>query len=294
MDTRSQTCLVRNDWMRSGDSNVAIREVSPGWNPLLALLRAQSNGLVLDSDTLQPPLVNDVQTHKDLDTLAQEIGNFTTDYVESFNQAINQNLKTPIPCLRYVWSSCHHHLGRVEAAIDLMGYLEQWRTDAAVAGDDRILIFAHGHAGQVVALLSNLLSKGEAELRPRVFEILANYWTKDPAKKGRVDQLENIFSSVTSKDFLGGGVLDVVTLGTPVRHGWDTDGVGHLLHIINHRPIRHDGKKWLSKMELPGIAFEMPYLMGGDYVQQLAIAGTDAMPATSEGEQANLDFPGTV
>jgi hypothetical protein len=43
-------------------------------------------------------------------------------------------------------------------------------------------------------------------------------------------------------------------------------------------------------MELPQTAWEMPYQTGGDYVQQLALAGTDAMPDTTEMEQSNIDF----
>ena len=54
--------------------------------------------------------------------------------------------------------------------------------------------------------------------------------------------------------------------------------------------IRSDGKRWLSKMELPQTAWEMPYQTGGDYVQQLAVAGTDVLPDSPEMEQANVDL----
>jgi hypothetical protein len=43
--------------------------------------------------------------------------------------------------------------------------------------------------------------------------------------------------------------------------------------------MRGDGKRWLAKMELPQVTVEMPYATGGDYVQQLAVAGTDALPS---------------
>ncbi len=261
-----------------------------GLESLLALLRPESNEIVEKAEAIRPPVTNEPRSHEQVDRVAQEVGNFTTAYVQHFHQAINQNVGPAIPCARYLWSSSHHHLGRVEAAIDLMAFLQEWGKSLSVSSDDRILIFAHGHAGQVLALLSNLVTKGESEARPRVFEILANYWEANPSGENRVAQLEDMFASVSSKNFLEGGILDVVTLGTPIRYGWDTDGVGNLLHVLNHRPIRGDGKKWLAKMELPGIAFEMPYLMGGDYVQQLAIAGTDALPETPEAEQANLEF----
>jgi hypothetical protein len=40
-------------------------------------------------------------------------------------------------------------------------------------------------------------------------------------------------------------------------------------------------------MELPQITMEMPIAWGGDYVQQLAVAGTDAVPATEAAKAAN-------
>jgi hypothetical protein len=86
---------------------------------------------------------------------------------------------------------------------------------------------------------------------------------------------------------LKGATLDVVTLGTPVRYGWDPSGLGKLLHIVNHRPMRVDGKRWLAKMELPQITMEMPIAWGGDYVQQLAVGGTDAMPTSPDAKATN-------
>ena len=82
-------------------------------------------------------------------------------------------------------------------------------------------------------------------------------------------------------------MLDVVTLGAPVRYGWDPSGLGRLLHIVNHRNLRTDGKTWLSKMELPQITMEMPIAWGGDYIQQLAVACSDAVPVTDAGKAAN-------
>jgi hypothetical protein len=78
-----------------------------------------------------------------------------------------------------------------------------------------------------------------------------------------------------------------VTFGTPVRYGWDPSGIGKLLHVVNHRNLRTDGKTWLSKMELPQVTMEMPIAWGGDYVQELAVAGTDAMPSSELARAAN-------
>jgi hypothetical protein len=178
----------------------------------------------------------------------------------------------------------------VEAAVALIEFLQQWGSELAISKDDRILLIAHGHAGQVLALLSNLVTLGESEARPRVFEILAKYWEACPTEGRSVEQLEILYQMLVDKQFLAGASVDIVTLGTPIRYGWDIDGVGRLLHLVNHRKIRADGKAWLAKMELPQVAWEMPYQTGGDYVQQLAVAGTDDVPVSPEALQANMDL----
>jgi hypothetical protein len=81
--------------------------------------------------------------------------------------------------------------------------------------------------------------------------------------------------------------LDIVTFGQPVRYGWDPSGIGRLLHVVNHRNLRTDNKIWLAKMELPQITMELPIAWGGDYVQELAVAGSDAVPQTEAAKAAN-------
>ena len=261
-----------------------------GLESLLALLRPDTNGIGNTEDSIHPPLSNDESTQEALDALAQEVGNFTTIYVNQFEQGLCSEGQTSIPCQRYIWSSVNHHVGRVEAAMALIGFLGLWGSQLSLSNEDRILLVAHGHAGQVLALLSNLITSGESEGRPRIFEILAKYWEASPVEDRSVEQLESLYQALTEQRFLGGASVDMVTLGTPIRYGWDTDGFGRLLHVVNHRMIRTDGKRWLSKMELPQTAWEMPYQTGGDYVQQLAVAGTDAIPDSPEMEQANVEL----
>jgi hypothetical protein len=92
---------------------------------------------------------------------------------------------------------------------------------------------------------------------------------------------------LSAGSLLNGASLDIVTFGQPVRYGWDPSGIGKLLHVVNHRNLRTDGKTWLAKMELPQITMEMPIAWGGDYVQELAVAGSDALPATEQAKTAN-------
>ena len=261
-----------------------------GLESLLALLRPATNGICRPDDPIHPPLANDQQTRQGLDALAQEVGNFTSSYVQKFEQALGQGSGLPTPCARYVWSSMNHHVGRVEAAMNLLLSLQEWCSGLTLSKEDRLLLIGHGHAGQVLALLSNIITRGESEGRGRVFEILAKYWQACPSENRSVAQLEQLFHLTTDQKVLKEALVDVVTLGTPVRYGWDTEGIGRLLHVVNHRVIRPDGKRWLAKMELPQIAWEMPYQTGGDYVQQLAVAGTDVLPDSPEAEKANVDF----
>ncbi len=261
-----------------------------GLESLLALLRLATNGIGKTEDLIHPPLSNDASTHDALDALAQEFGNFTSDYVRKFEKGILGEDKEVIPCIRYLWSSVHHHVGRLEATIALIEFLQEWVSGRSFSKDNRVVLVAHGHAGQVLALLSNLITTGESEARPRIFEILAKYWAASPVEGRSVERLETLYKVLSEQSFLDGVLIDMVTLGTPVRYGWDTDGFGRLLHVVNHRIIRADGKRWLSKMELPQTAWEMPYQTGGDYVQQLAVAGTDVLPDSPEMEQANVDL----
>ncbi len=260
-----------------------------GLESLLALLRPATNGICCQDDPIHPPLANTEHTQQTLDALAQDRGNFPSSYVRKFEHALQGN-NPGIPCSRYVWSSMNHHVGRVEASMNLLSYLQNWGSGLHLSKEDRLLLIGHGHAGQVLALLSNIMTRGESEVRSRVFEILAKYWQACLSENQSVEHLEHLYRLTTDRKVLEGASVDVVTLGTPIRYGWDMEGIGQLLHIVNHREIRPDKKRWLAKMELPQIAWEMPYQTGGDYVQQLAVAGTDALPDGPEAEQANLDF----
>jgi len=250
----------------------------PGMEALLALMRQETNGVPAMPGGTKPPYSNDEATQKLLDEQAGDAGNFTNAYVELFKKAINRSAPRPITCLRLLWSCEQHHLGRAEAAVRLLHRLRALCAEHSFGAGDRILVQAHGQAGLIMALLSNLLSPGKSVVREMVLKTL-----KAIMPDGEIAFLESL---MPSGDVLNGATLDVVTFGTPVRYGWDLSGLGKLLHVINHRPMRTDGKRWLAKMELPQITMEMPIAWGGDYVQQLAVAGSDAVTA-EEAKAAN-------
>jgi len=253
-----------------------------GLDALLALMREGTNGVPFLKGGLTPPFTDDDSTKRLLDEQAGDAANFSHAYVELFRKAINRSTERPIRCERLLWSCEHHHLGRSQAAIQVIGRLRALATEHHLRSGERVLIQAHGQAGLLMALVSNLLSPHESAGRASLLQTLKDYATHTRASTSALEPFEH-----PPAQALNGATLDVVTLGTPVRYGWDPSGLGKLLHIVNHRPMRVDGKRWLAKMELPQITMEMPIAWGGDYVQQLAVGGTDAMPPSPDAKALN-------
>ncbi|MEK7293947.1 MAG: hypothetical protein AAB049_03110 [Nitrospirota bacterium] len=251
----------------------------PGMEALLALMRQDTNGVPTMPGSTKPPYANDEATKKLLDEQAGDAGNFTSAYVELFKKAVNRNTPRPILCVRVLWSCEQHHLGRAEATVRLLHRLRALCAEHSFGAGDRMLVQAHGQAGLIMALLSNLLAPGKSATREMVLKVL-----KGVMPDSEIALFESL---VPSGGLLNGAMLDAVTFGTPVRYGWDMSGLGNLLHVINHRPMRVDGKRWLAKMELPQITMEMPIAWGGDYVQQLAVAGSDAVTISEQAKAAN-------
>ena len=257
-----------------------------GLDALLALMRESSNGISPLPGGLKPPLVNDDATKRLLDEQIGDAGNFTNAYMELMRQSLNRDLDRPMHCVRELWACEHHHLGRAMAAVSLLGHLRDWGETHQLRQGDRILVQAHGQSGLVLALASNLLCVTSASSRTRLLDILSAF----ASQVNRADvtaTIQRVAPLLSNGTLLNGAMLDVVTYGMPVRYGWDPSGLGKLLHIVNHRNLRTDGKTWLSKMELPQITMEMPIAWSGDYVQELAVAGSDAVPTTEAAKAAN-------
>ena len=255
-----------------------------GLDALLALMREDTNGLPAIAGGRRAPYEDDEPTKALIDHHAAEAANFTQASVDLFRSAVNRKLSTPLPCLRILWSSEHHHLGRAHAAVQLVHRLTELVRDHRIGAGDRILILAHGQAGLVMALISNLLAQGDSAARAHFLQTVKQHAKQTGMGMAAIEFVEQ---SISAGTVLPGIALDVITFGTPVRYGWDPSGLGNLLHIVNHRPMRLDGKRWLAKMELPQITMEMPIAWGGDYVQQLAVGGTDAVPATPDAKTVN-------
>ena len=257
-----------------------------GLDALLALMRESSNGISPLPGGLKPPLANDEATKKLLDEQIGDAGNFTNTYLELMKQSLNRDLDHPIQLVRELWSCEHHHLGRAMAAVSMLERLHDWSKTHKLGQGDRILVQAHGQAGLVLALVSNLLCVASSSSRTRLLDLLSAF-APQVNRPDIASTVQHVAPLLSNGALLNGATLDVVTLGMPVRYGWDPSGLGKLLHIVNHRSMRTDGKTWLSKMELPQITMEMPIAWGGDYIQELAVAGSDAVPTTEAAKAAN-------
>ena len=257
-----------------------------GLDALLAAMRQQTNGIPLLPAGVTPPLTNDEATKKLLDEQIGDAGNFTQASMALVRGAVNKSLPKPMGCLRMLWASEHHHLGRAIAALRLVNELRAHCDAQQLTSGDRILIQAHGQAGLVLALASNLLCPSPITGRAKVLSIVTSY-AEQTGQTELASLVTSVNSLLTAGSPFNGAALDLITMGHPVRYGWDPSGIGKLLHIVNHRNLRTDSKTWLAKMELPQITMEMPIAWGGDYVQELAVAGSDAVPQTEAAKAAN-------
>ncbi len=93
-----------------------------------------------------------------VDKAMGDLGNYTKSYCDDFQASIGGD----IPCDRINWGSGNYHRVRVEGAIKLME-----KVAANIEGpsdNERILLFAHSHAGLLFALLTIFLDNEEMSI----------------------------------------------------------------------------------------------------------------------------------
>jgi len=206
-----------------------------------------------------------------LDALAKDAGNYTPEFAREFEAAISIDRKPTIPVRLFNWSSENNHIGRADGAVRLIAALKG--DVAAKAG--RILIWGHSHGGNVLALLTNLLGTN-AELRQRFFHACRSYYRWPGFEHVDLPEWMAVQQLLENEDLADLAIrLDLVTFGTPIRYGWETNGYGKLLHFIHHRPV--PGRDPMVA-KFPHDAEEVLTAQYGDYIQQFGIAGTNFAP----------------
>jgi len=207
-----------------------------------------------------------------VDKLSGEAGNYTGAFAECLERAINSPKRPFIPVRRFHWSSENHHLGRADGAVRLIDELVRQRPPSG----RRILLWGHSHAGNVFALATHLLS-GNREAIRSFFDATEVYYSWPIVHCVDVPvwkQVRRLLESAGRP--LADVALDVVTFGTPIRYGWDPAGYDRLLHFIHHRPAAGLPE---YRAAFPPRIEDVTKAAGGDYVQQLGIAGTNVMPS---------------
>jgi hypothetical protein len=208
-----------------------------------------------------------------LDVIATDGGNYTPAYATELEAGLAAGSAPRIPVRVFCWSGENHHVGRVDGAVRLLDELMHSAPDSG-----RIVVYCHSHGGNVLALITNLLA-ADRETCEAFFTASGAYFRRLLGRGIGLSVWARLYddllgSCATPK--IDAKRLDVVTFGTPIRYGWDSDGYGRLLHIVNHRP-QAGTPEYLA--EFPRKWDDAVRARGGDYVQQLGIAGTNLRPS---------------
>jgi hypothetical protein len=190
------------------------------------------------------------------DRILGDLGNYSPEYVRLFQAGLGGS----IGCSLFVWSSANHHAARVRAAAWLA--LRLASSEKLVRSRDRcrrFLLVGHSHAGQIFALLTQLLAGGPlAELLVDAAVGCGEKETDLRAALARIRQVE----------------FDFVTLGTAPRYAWGDAPGYRVAHFVNH----HSDK--VARRPLRAIL----NTARSDFVRKLGAAGSD-FPAWTDAER---------
>ncbi|MCC6493512.1 MAG: hypothetical protein IT424_10870 [Pirellulales bacterium] len=235
-----------------------------------------------------------------LDLVLGETGNYTAKYARRLEETLSAGAARPMPVRRFNWSSLNNHIGRADAAVRLLDKLACLAESAPLhpppskggsrlgtepadhpprqdpaAPPPRILLWSHSHGGNVLALLTNLLGAGE-QARQEFFAAAGVFYRGVGSGEPAFPVWQRAAELLAEpKHPLRRLKLDIVDFGTPIRYGWDSGGYAKLLHIVNHRR-RRPGAEYLA--DFPPRCGAVLAGRGGDFVQQLGIAGSNFPP----------------
>ena len=184
-----------------------------------------------------------------------DLSNFPGDYVGAFAAA------TGVEAVDFTWSGENHHAARVEGAVRLSRALAV-RAGSAVRAGDRLLLIGHSHAGQLFAVLSQLVARAHG------------YDELVEAARSRGEDVSVLEEHLA---LLRRCAIDAATFGTPPRYGWAASTLFRVMHIVNHR----------------GAGPRAPSLRGlfhtrqGDYIHQLGAHGSDLPAPTAREREIN-------
>lgn len=212
------------------------------------------------------------KTRAYIERVLGDLGNFSTAYVRLFEEALRPR-GARIPCTEFVWSSENHHVGRLEGALGLVRVLATHAELGDREKPRRILVIGHSHAGQLFALVTQLLARS-----------IATEAILDVARARELDvaALETDIATLVGSSFDRGSRrgkrvnIDFVTFGAPIRYAWATVPGVRALHVIAVPPR---GSR--SGLE-------------GDWIRRIAVEGSDFPPLSGEERRINAALADTL
>ena len=202
---------------------------------------------------------------------AGDAGRFNVRYADALETLLAAGGE-PIPLRMLEWSCENHHLGRADAAVRLIDEL----SSLDLPPHKRVLLWGHGHAGNAFAIASTLLSGGASAAR-EFFDAAAIYYRLPMTGVVDVPIWQRVRRLLCDdRRRLAERPLDFVTFGTPIRYGWRLRADDRLLHFVNHRPLNGLPP---HRTIFPPPLNDLLQAAGGDYLQQLGIAGSDSPPS---------------
>ena len=206
-----------------------------------------------------------------LEPAASDAGHFSPRYADALETLLSAGGK-PIPVRLLDWSCENHHLGRADAAVRLIDEL----ASPDLPREKRVLLWGYGHAGSAFAMASALLSGGAGAAR-EFFDAAAIYYRLPMTGVVDVPVWQRVRRTLLSnRRRLDERPIDFVTFGAPVRYAWNLRRGDRLLHLVNHRS-RNGLPSHLAVF--PPSQADLLEAAGGDYLQQLGVAGSDTPPS---------------
>jgi hypothetical protein len=194
--------------------------------------------------------------HKGINKLIGDKGNFSHEYVKIFGEAIKHDISSQ----SFIWSSGNDHLARLVSAIELCQYISQLTIEKK-----KILLIGHSHAGQLFALITQMMTSSK---KLKIFtDIASRANCSTESLKRDIDKLKEC-------------EIAMVTMGTPCRYFFEKNSNVSVLHLINHRGLTPYGGSWSG----------IPFTKDGDYIQQMAVCGSDIPSPTLELRNLNEEL----
>lgn len=203
-------------------------------------------------------------TQQAFNRAADDVGNYSAEFAARFEELVGGDPRVSI--LTPTWTGQNHHLARADLAVRLLDFLDRQELHRG----EQVLLWGHSHAGNGFALLSNLLANDHSSVE-QFFEACGypeeEHWKRAHRTLRTAQSPHPLARHVTA-----------VTFGTPVRYGWDTDGLHGLYHILFDRPADDGTAITTHPVFPPHPVSDMMEASWGDWVQAFAIAGTDVVP----------------